>query len=511
MTETRPSPAPLDGLARLDAACCAELRRRLAEVGFTSALIAEADAFFPGVLRGPRLPLIRWWLERRAETGATLARLFLYDDTLAVETARESLTRALFDRLVEAGVLAVTAEGGVRAAFLLYPWFDGLLVLADNLGSGADAVMGPSAGTEHLARMLPAGSPRSALDLGCGAGSLALFAARRGAARSVGVDLNPRANEIAKFNARLNALDVQFVAGDVAAPVDGDTFGGPFDLVLSQPPFVARPPAQGPRTFLHGGERGDELPLRFMATAARVLAPGGRAMILVQAPESDDAAGTLMERIQGALADSRAHVLSIVGDGPAPAIQAAAFASVEDPGLGERYAATARSYLDHFRALGVRAMTGGLVVLSRPAPALDDGRRYALALGVARVYYDGATLEQFLRGLDLVEGRAEAVEGARLRVSSHARIAQEATAAGDAPEAQAVIRVVPPSIGTELRVGLDDLRVLEAVDAAESVGAALDALGRSRPTAATTTPGAAREDLLAFIRRALLHGALVRP
>jgi hypothetical protein len=77
----RRRPAALDGLARLDEKVCAALRARLADVGFTAALIAEAEAFFPGVLRGPRLPLIRWWLERRPEAGATLARLFLYDAT----------------------------------------------------------------------------------------------------------------------------------------------------------------------------------------------------------------------------------------------------------------------------------------------------------------------------------------------------------------------------------------------------------------------------------------------
>jgi len=506
VTQQRPQAAPVDGLARLDAASCTELRRQLAQAGFTATLVAEADGYFPGILRGPRLPIIRWWLEHRPEPGASLARLFLYDDTLATDTARAILTPALFARLVAAGVLAETAERSVRAAFLLHPWFDGLLVLADNLGSGADAVMGPGAGTDHLAGLLPARPPGRALDLGCGAGSLALLAARRGATRSLGVDLNPRAIEIANANARLNALDAQFLVGDGVEPVKGETF----DLVLSQPPFVARPAAQAPRTFLDGGARGDELPLRFMAEAARVLGPGGRAMILVQAPEDGAGADTLMDRIQRALGTTHAQVLSIVGKGPSPSTQAAVFASFEDPELGPRYAAVARGYLDHFQALGIRAMTGGLVVLSRPAPDVDSGRRYALALAVARAYYDAATLDQFLRGLDLVEGRAEAVERACLRISAHARIAQEGSEIAETPGAQAIIRVVPPGIGTELRAGLDDLRVLEAVDAAESVGAAVDGLFRSTPTLAIRTPAAAREEALALVRRALLHGALVQ-
>jgi release factor glutamine methyltransferase len=70
------------------------------------------------------------------------------------------------------------------------------------------------------------------LDVGCGAGTLALVAASRGARRAVGVDLSERAIELARFNARLNGVAAEFRAGDLLAPVRGEAF----DLVVSQPP-----------------------------------------------------------------------------------------------------------------------------------------------------------------------------------------------------------------------------------------------------------------------------------
>lgn len=504
MTTPVRQPAPLDGLRGLQPAICSALRLRLLEAGFTSQLVAEADAFYPGTLRGPRLPIVCWWLGKRAEPGAALARLMLYDDRLPQQQTRELLGSELFEALFGAGVLQQSDDGGVEAAFLLHPWRDELFLLADRLGAGADAVMGPGGGTDHLASLLPERPMRQALDLGCGAGSFALLAARRGAERSVGVDVNPRAVELAKFNARLNGLSAEFVVGDGTAPVADRSF----DLIVSQPPFVARPPAQDAHTFLFGGARGDELPLRFVAEASRLLAPGGRAMFLLQSPErSAPGAETLMDSVRGILGETGAHVLALCGKGPSPATQASVFASFEDPTLGQGYAAAVHRYLEHFEALGVRSVTGALLVLSRPVANNDSGRYYAMALSVASAYYDSASLDLFLRGMDLAEGRAESIERACLRLSTHARITQEPSeAAGDAVQLR--IRIAPPAIGTELCAGPDEQRVLAALNEAPSVSAALDTLVRAVQPVLYGGAEAVRAHLLDFVRHALRNGTL---
>src|SRR5262245_25713587 len=93
--DAKMSLAPLDDLHRLTDATCEKLRARFRSTGFTSELVARADAALPGTLRAPRLPVIRFWLERQAEPGAVLARLFVFDATLAETEARAALTPEL--------------------------------------------------------------------------------------------------------------------------------------------------------------------------------------------------------------------------------------------------------------------------------------------------------------------------------------------------------------------------------------------------------------------------------
>lgn len=73
------------------------------------------------------------------------------------------------------------------------------------------------------------GGPAAVLDVGCGSGILAIAAARLGAARVVGVDIDQIAVEATTANARRNrvARVVRAREGTLPAP------GGPFDLVLA--------------------------------------------------------------------------------------------------------------------------------------------------------------------------------------------------------------------------------------------------------------------------------------
>ncbi|HVR21278.1 MAG TPA: methyltransferase [Polyangiaceae bacterium] len=494
---------PLPSLAGLDPISgdtCEKLLARFRFTGFTSKLVSEADGFFSGTLRAPRLPIVRFWLERRPEPGATLARLFVYDATLGETEARDALSPELFEHLLDAGVVE-RSGGGVRSLFLVHPVDPGIYVLSDRLDAGRDAVMGPGGGTEHLARLVPAAFEGRALDLGCGAGTLALVAARRGAKRAVGVDLNPRAIELSRFNTRLNGLDAEFFAGNGVEPVENESF----DLVLSQPPFVGRPSEQEERTFLFGGARGDELALAFLAAVPSVLAPGGRAFFLLQSAEREGE--PLTTRVRRVLGDSAPHLLVLSGGGPTPATQASVFASFEDPSFGEEYARSARRYLEHFEKLGIAAFGGALVVLSRPTPALGDGR-YALGLTLRGPHYDAVSLETFLRSLDLVETPDDVLERSQLRLSPHVRSTLELVDDPNAPGTpaqSAVLRVAAPGIGSDWPVAPAELEVLRAIDASPSVRAALDAIVQAAPALASL-----RDELLGFVRNALLRGALVR-
>ncbi|MFL5926395.1 MAG: peptide chain release factor N(5)-glutamine methyltransferase [Gaiellaceae bacterium] len=76
-------------------------------------------------------------------------------------------------------------------------------------------------------------APRVA-DVGTGAGAIALaLKQERPDAEVVATDASADALALARENAEANALEVQFVEADLLAGVDG-----PFDLVVSNPPYV---------------------------------------------------------------------------------------------------------------------------------------------------------------------------------------------------------------------------------------------------------------------------------
>lgn len=104
----------------------------------------------------------------------------------------------------------------------------------------SDAVLIPRPETELLVeaalQRLPENEPGTVLDLGTGSGCIALTLAReRPASRVTAVDASPAALEVARLNAGALQADVEFLQGDWFAPVAGRRF----DLIVSNPPYVA--------------------------------------------------------------------------------------------------------------------------------------------------------------------------------------------------------------------------------------------------------------------------------
>src|SRR5690242_396300 len=137
---------------------------------------------------------------------------------------------------------------------------------------------------ETTAVLYEASRPRApvgrVLDLGCGAGTLAVLLAGD-ADEVVGTDVNPRAIEIAQLNTEINGIaNVEFRAGNLYAPVSREQF----DLIVSQPPYY---PIQGDspaQTYLHGGEHGDEIARAVIEGVPRHLKRGGKAFVFASWP-----------------------------------------------------------------------------------------------------------------------------------------------------------------------------------------------------------------------------------
>lgn len=130
--------------------------------------------------------------------------------------------------------------------------------------------------------------PWRVLDLGTGTGCLLLsFLSERPGAFGVALDRSEEALSVAVANADSLGLArrTALVCGDWAA-----SLAGPFDIVLSNPPYIPRDEIPGlaievrdfePEAALDGGPDGLECYRRILADLPRVLAPGGSAFFEV--------------------------------------------------------------------------------------------------------------------------------------------------------------------------------------------------------------------------------------
>lgn len=126
------------------------------------------------------------------------------------------------------------------------------------------------------------------VDVGTGSGAIALAIAQQKIdARVIAIDLSPEALAIAQGNAnRLLLADrVGFVEGDLLDPV---VARGPFDAIVSNPPYIATeviPTLEpGVRNFephlaLDGGPDGLQVVSRLIDQAVPLLKPGGHLLL----------------------------------------------------------------------------------------------------------------------------------------------------------------------------------------------------------------------------------------
>jgi SAM-dependent methyltransferase len=237
--------------------------------------------------------------------------------------------------LLARGVAALRALGLVeargerlRARVALTP-VGGVVIASDRLdAAGVDGAVGaPDLSGLQTAACLPRRlAGRRLLDVGTGAGVVALVAARRGA-RVVGGDVDRRALAFARLNAALNGVAgeaVRFVESDLDRGVDESER---FDVVVWNAPLLAAPLASSDPTAARRyvvAEGAAELACAFVDSLARRVAPGGEALLHAQLVPSLVARLEALAReaqvvsLQFAFAlDGTPHALTVVRpDGP---------------------------------------------------------------------------------------------------------------------------------------------------------------------------------------------------
>jgi release factor glutamine methyltransferase len=125
------------------------------------------------------------------------------------------------------------------------------------------------------------------VDVGTGSGCLAItLATILKGARILAVEQSPDALAVAMSNARMHGVEgqIDWLAGDLLAPLSKRALGAAVDVILSNPPYIAeaewaqlQPEVHlyEPRMALVGGPRGTEFHERLLDDSREFLVPGG--------------------------------------------------------------------------------------------------------------------------------------------------------------------------------------------------------------------------------------------
>jgi tRNA1(Val) A37 N6-methylase TrmN6 len=469
-----------------------QIRDRLRALGVTFRAAQPVFAAASDVTQTLQAPLRRLAARKVAGPVGAAMRALLFDDPITRDEAKaafgDDLQRFLDLHLLTEGS---GARGGIVSPFVL-GIVDDLYVLADVLTAGADAVMGLGPTTIVLARASKGPRVQSALELGCGAATAALVLSRR-AERVVATDLNPRAVQMARINVALNGMtNVDVRQGSLFEPVKGETF----DIVVSQPPFVARPASASAVTFLHGGARGDELARALLADLPAHLSPSGRAVLLIEWPVAGEAIEKTVRSLVGA--DARVLVLS------APAADvlshSAHYAAGLHPTVGPAYEEEVVARTGHMESLGVRALVPTLTVVARGAPAFEA----TLAIqSFSSFAMDGGAIDRKLAGFALASDPTRLL--ATTLCTPHGLVLTQRQVGPGAEVASTLHAAFPPDAGLQpVELTLDLLALLTAVHESRDVAAGLALCAEQLGLPA----GSARERLLPGVADALRYGLL---
>ncbi len=375
-----------------DAVHAAALRTDLDAAGYRADAVRELWGSMVDTAVGHGLTSpARRALAGRTDALATLAQLLFLGVPVPVAAADRALPTARADGLVALGLAHVdgdllVADALVRPQDISDAAGEGHWWIASDLDEAAlggplppGHVLGVGGASLTLAGLQLTSPTDRVLDVGTGCGIQALRARRTGD-RVVATDISRRALAFTRLNALLNDVDaVQTRHGSLFEPVAGELF----DRVVSNPPFVITPRAEGVPAYEYrdGGMDGDDLVAAFVRGVGSVLVPGGVAQLLGNWEYRADEDG--LERVRGWVASSPVALDAWVIEREVLDPLAYAELWVRDGGTAPgspAYAPLVQAWLDDFAARGVTAIGFGYLTL-RHAPDAVTLARYERLTG----------------------------------------------------------------------------------------------------------------------------------
>jgi len=238
-----------------------------------------------------RRSLVDRFAQAGIESAEADARLLIAH---ALDIERATVTthgeRLLSDREIAAiDALAVRRLGREPVTRIIGSrefWSLSLIVTPDVLVPRPDTETVVEAALDTISREATQLDSLRLLDIGTGSGALLLaLLSELPNATGTGTDISAAALDVARANAARHALETRcsFVACDIAARVPGR-----FDLIVSNPPYVARAELStldaevrdyDPALALDGGEDGLDFYRAIAVDARRLLADGGRLIV----------------------------------------------------------------------------------------------------------------------------------------------------------------------------------------------------------------------------------------
>ena len=338
-----------------------QLRSVLDRHGFTTGAVVEALGTalpFGKAHQRDDLPL---YLRRVAAPTPinTLVKLFALDRSVDANRAAQAFAPLDLDDLRDLGLIE-DGPRGVRAKLRL-SMHDGLLLAHDAYDEEKralrpDHVLDVNPTTMALSNMTVRTRVARALEIGTGCGALALVASRH-CDRVVGTDTNPRALNLASFNAAINGIsNVEWRIGSLFDAVEGESF----DLIFCNPPYVISPDSQF--IFRDGGRRGDALCEEIVRRAPHYLNEGGFCTVLINwaIPNGEEWHVPLRRWVDG----NGCHSWLMMSASQEPTTYAAIWTRSRDR---EAYAAALDRWVRYFEELHLQAIGLGAVVLCKAA------------------------------------------------------------------------------------------------------------------------------------------------
>ncbi len=376
------------------------------------------DAADAALHRSQRVPALRA-LAGRTDPAAVLARLFVLGVPVGLDELSGALPSLGADGAERLGLVRLGEFAEPLLDLRPYSFVDGAGVgswwIASDLGELAlggalreDHVLGVGGASATLSGLIVGEPVGVALDLGTGCGIQAMHVARQ-ARRVVATDISARGLRLAAFNAELNGIrNIEFRLGSLFEPVAGERF----DLIVSNPPFVITPRAEGVPEYEYrdGGMVGDALVESVAGALAEHLAPGGIAQLLGNWEYRDGEDG--LERAGGWARGLDAWIV----EREVQDVARYAETWIRDGGTrpGPEFDRLYAAWLDDFERRGVRSVGFGYLLFRAASSGLRRLERLVEPIGSAL----GPHYAQSLAAHDWQAGRDDAALGrARLTVA----------------------------------------------------------------------------------------------